>query len=585
MKLRSKFLLATLLISTGLTAACLLMVRSTLGRQARENIAADLHNSLQTFNNVQQHREAARVRSATLVADLPIVRALMTTEDERTIQDEAGELARLAETDLLVMVNQSGKLMALRTDVPSYERNLARTQLLKSLESDRRTHWWFGGGRLWEVSVQPIYFGPADAGKVFGHLAFGYQVDDRIVRELSEVAESDVTFFYGDEVVRSTLPDERQADLVRLGPKPGGQVTEAELHGEPYLVQTLQLESDEGPPVRLVFAKSLNKATAAMHNLNRLLMATGLLAVGFGAVLVFLISHTFTRPLQSLVAGVRALGKGDYAYPLESHGNDEIAELTTSFERMRTSLQTTQRELLENEKLATIGRMASSISHDLRHHLAAIMANAEFLVDARRDSPEREELYQEVKSGVSEMNELIESLLEFSRTRASLHRSYCSIEDVLLHAIQTAKMHPAYHDIPVVTHVEDRCEGNFDSKKLERVFHNLLLNSFAATAPQKSPVEVSVIRANGTIEARIKDYGSGIPVVIQDKVFEPFFSSGKENGTGLGLSVAQKIILDHGGELSLESSSPQGTVFRIVLPVAQDVVTESPNARVHTPKA
>jgi signal transduction histidine kinase len=584
MKLRSKFLLASLLISTGLTAACLLMVRSTLGKQARENVAADLHNSVQTFTNVQQHREAGRVRSAALLADLPIVRALMTTEHERTIQDETGELGHLAEADLLVMVNQSGKLMALHADAPGYERDVARAQVMKSLGTDRRTHWWFGAGRLWEVSVQPIYFGPAEAGRVFGHLALGSQVDDRIVRELSEVAESDVTFFYGDKVVRSTLPDQKRADLIRLDLKPGN-VSETRLNGEPFLVQTLQLESDEGTPVRLVFAKSLSKAQAAMQNLNRLLMATGLLAVGFGAVLVFVISHTFTRPLQNLVAGVRALGKGDYAFPLESRGKDEIAELTTSFQRMRTSLQTTQRELIESEKLATIGRMASSISHDLRHHLAAIMANAEFLVDARREPREREELYQEVKGGVSEMNELIESLLEFSRTRASLHRSQGSIEDVVLHAIQTAKMHPAYHGIPVVTDIGEGCEGYFDSKKLERVFHNLLLNSFAATAPQKLPVNVSVRSVNGSIEARIEDHGSGIPTEIQSKIFEPFFSSGKENGTGLGLSVAQKIILDHGGELSLESSSPKGTVFRIVLPLGEQAVTKAPNAEVQTPNA
>src|SRR5690349_20163617 len=101
MKLRSKFLMASLLISTGLSTACLLIVRSTLSSQARENVSADLHNSIQTFTNVQQHREAERVRSAALIADLPIVRALMTTEHERTIQDETGELGRLAEAGLL----------------------------------------------------------------------------------------------------------------------------------------------------------------------------------------------------------------------------------------------------------------------------------------------------------------------------------------------------------------------------------------------------------------------------------------------------------------------------------------------------
>ena len=90
---------------------------------------------------------------------------------------------------------------------------------------------------------------------------------------------------------------------------------------------------------------------------------------------MFLISHTITRPLQNLVEGVRALEKGDYDYPLDRRGGDEVAEVTRAFDRMRDSLLKTQQELLEAERLATIGRMASSISHDLRHSLAAIVAS------------------------------------------------------------------------------------------------------------------------------------------------------------------------------------------------------------------
>ena len=85
--------------------------------------------------------------------------------------------------------------------------------------------------------------------------------------------------------------------------------------------------------------------------------------------LVFLISHTFTRPLASLVEGVRALEHGDFHHPLDPRGSDEVAELTSAFDRMRSSLLKTQQALLESEQLATIGRMASSISHDLRHSL------------------------------------------------------------------------------------------------------------------------------------------------------------------------------------------------------------------------
>src|SRR6184192_2777533 len=88
-----------------------------------------------------------------------------------------------------------------------------------------------------------------------------------------------------------------------------------------------------------------------------------------------------------------------------------------AFKRMRDSLLKTQQKLLDAERLATIGRMASSISHDLRHSLAAIVANAEFLCESRLSSDQREELYGEVRIAVNQMTDLIDSLLEFSRTR------------------------------------------------------------------------------------------------------------------------------------------------------------------------
>src|SRR5205807_4877878 len=140
-------------------------------------------------------------------------------------------------------------------------------------------------------------------------------------------------------------------------------------------------------------------------------------------------SYTFTRPLASLVEGVRALEHGDFYHPLDPRGSDEVAELTSAFDRMRASLLKTQQALLESEQLATIGRMASSISHDLRHALAAVVANSEFLCESHLTSVQREELYQEVQSGANLMTDLIDSLLEFARTRESMNPTYGSVCD------------------------------------------------------------------------------------------------------------------------------------------------------------
>jgi signal transduction histidine kinase len=329
--------------------------------------------------------------------------------------------------------------------------------------------------------------------------------------------------------------------------------------------------------------KSFDQAVAFLGRLNRLLLGLGLLAVLAGSALVFVVSRTFTRPLDSLVAGVRALAAGDYDHPLHVHGNDEVAELTAAFTRMRDSLQQSQRELLEAERLATIGRMASSISHDLRHHLAAIVANAEFLSDVRRSGPERQELYQELRAGVNQMTDLIDSLLEFTRSRESLRRSWVHIEEVLERAIQTVRAYPEFQDVHIdVVHPPSLGEGWFDASKLQRVFQNLLLNACESVGARCGRVEVTLTQTPRELEVRVADNGRGVPESVRGRIFEPFVSAGKENGTGLGLTVVQKIVQDHGGEVKMIATSSAGTVFTVRLPrlrPPQDVAAEADAAR------
>jgi signal transduction histidine kinase len=344
---------------------------------------------------------------------------------------------------------------------------------------------------------------------------------------------------------------------------------------EHFLATTLDLSPQGNPSVRLTVLKSYDEATAFLQKINRLLLALGLLAVLIGSALVFFISHTFTKPLSSLLAGVAALERGDFAYPLHARGRDEVAELSRAFDRMRESLARTQQNLLESERLATIGRMASSISHDLRHSLAVIVANAEFLCEQHLSPGQREDLYQEVRAAVGRMTELIDSLLEFSRTRASLRPTYGSLRDTIDNAVETVQSSPQFRDVPIAVRECGNVEGWFDHRKLERAFFNLILNSCESVDPRLGQIDITITEMQDAVEIRINDNGRGVPSGIRATLFEPFVSQGKENGTGLGLTVVQKIIQDHGGEVVVERTSPEGTVFRIALPRPAPVVAIS----------
>jgi len=578
-RLRTRFLLSMVLITAGLTALSLLVVQRSMQNHVREEIVQDLRNSVTTFQNFQHDREVMLTRSAELVADLPITRAIMTAQDPATIQDASKDVWQLTGSDLLALVNRNGTVVALHTKSKGFTREGAQQYFERSLNEADSSHWWFGAHHLYQTFVQPVYFGSKTEGPLLGFLIIGYEIDDRLAREVSKVSASQVAFSYGDEIVATTLtPVQSQGSAVGAlsagslqngSPQNGSSQNvprDVEVGHELFLATSLDLSSRQETPVRLTVLGSYDQAAKFLDNLNRLLLLLGLTAVLVGSGLVFLISHTFTRPLASLVEGVRALEHGDFYHPLDPRGSDEVAELTSAFDRMRSSLLKTQQALLESEQLATIGRMASSITHDLRHSLAAIMANSEFLCDGRLTSVQREELYQEVRIGINQMTDLIDSLLEFARTRESLNPSYGSIAETVQRAMQAVRLHPRHQGTLIEVDSNGQGLAWFDQRKLQRALYNLLLNACEAAPSGEGRVRVTIGRAGASVTIAVSDNGPGIAEPIRENLFHPFVSYGKENGTGLGLTVVQKIVQDHGGKVVMERTADARTVFRITIP-------------------
>jgi signal transduction histidine kinase len=613
-RLRTRFLLSMLLITAGLTALSLLAVRHSVEAHVREGIVQDLRNSVTTFQNFQHDREMMLTNSAELVADLPITRAIMTANDPATIQDASQDVWQLTGSDLLVLADRNGKVVALHTKSPAFTRDAAQKYFQQSLNEEDSSHWWLGESKLgerkagerkagdlhlYQTFVQPVYFGSRTEGPLLGFLIIGYEVDDRLAREVSKVSASQVAFSYGDSIVATTLTAEQtQSPALQDFSALSSQTTprDIELGHEHFLATSLDLSSRQKTTVRLTVLGSYDQAATFLKTLNRLLLLLGLTAVLIGSALTFLISHNFTRPLASLVEGVRALEHGDFHHPVDPRGSDEVAELTSAFDRMRSSLLKTQQALLESEQLATIGRMASSITHDLRHSLAAILANSEFLCDPRLSPARREDLYHEIRIGVNQMTDLIDSLLEFARTRESLNPSMASVSESVHRALQAVRLHPRHQG--TLIEIRDQRPGRndsgqtdsgmvnpdlartelarsdqprsdlawFDPRKLERVLYNLLLNACEAAPLAAGRVQITIAQKEESLVIAVADNGPGIAEPIRNQLFHPFVSYGKENGTGLGLTVVQKIVQDHGGTVSANRTEDGCTVFTITIP-------------------
>ncbi|MFZ0807138.1 MAG: HAMP domain-containing sensor histidine kinase, partial [Candidatus Sulfotelmatobacter sp.] len=508
-----------------------------------------------------------------LLADLPLTRAIMTSTDPVTIQDASQDVWQHARSssDLFVLVDRGGRVVAMHTKTDGFTRDAAEKYFQQSLDAEAAdsSHWWYGGHHLYQAFVQPIYRGSTTEGTLLGFLVIGYEINQPLAAIVSKVAGSQVAFSYAGEVVATTLTSAQLqgGDVKNLvAGSLQSDPHDVEIGKEHFLATSIGLSGSRDAAVRLSVLGSYDQATRFINQLNSYLLLLGIAAVLVGSALVFFLSHTFTRPLANLVDGVRALEAGDFNHPLDSSGGDEVAELTRAFDRMRSSLLKSQRDLLEAEQLATIGRMASSISHDLRHSLAAIVANSEFLCDSHLSSVQREELYQEVRTGVNLMTDLIDSLLEFARTRESLSPAYGGVAEVIQRAAQAVRLHPRHHARSIDVVCIGPVMGWFDSRKLERALYNLLLNACEAAPALGGNVEVRATESAGSISISVADNGPGIEDSIRDRLFHPFVSFGKENGTGLGLAVVQKIVQDHGGEVFVERTVEGTTVFRLVLP-------------------
>jgi len=319
-----------------------------------------------------------------------------------------------------------------------------------------------------------------------------------------------------------------------------------------------------------------------MRHLTRTISVLGISAVVFGALLFGFVSRTITKPLDNLVAGVRALAAGDYTYSIVPEGTSEVAELSTAFAKMRSELAASQQKLIDNERIAALGRAASSLSHDLRHYLAAVVANAEFLYEADQLKLDRDEIFQEIKIASEQMTELLDSLRELAREHRTLSLVTTSLESVARSAVDSVLARPEFRKRSISIQAPADTTGVFDSRKIERAFFNLLLNACEATS-ERGRIEIDIGISGSLFEVRIADDGMGIPPGIRGTLFDPFISAGKSNGTGLGLAIVSKIIHDHYGSISVERTSESGTVFLIKFPRTQTGSLDAIAREVHEP--
>ncbi len=585
LRLKTQLLIATLLIICALTGAMLLIVRYTVRAEIDDQVRDSVAASVRAFESVQNQRQDQLSRTTAMLAELPTLKALMTTHHAPTIRDGSLPFWQLAGSDLFLLANTKGEIMALHGKKSGLNGSDVGQDLTRSLDGNEEAAWWYADDQLYWAFIRPITAGSGSDVKQLGALAIGYQVDSTVAEQLALVAGGKIVLVTAGKVIASTLSPREQRELQdHLGQytalDSGAQ--EVNLAAESYEVAAVSLHADPRTPVQCYVLIPLRRPMSFIGKLDRTILALGISALVCAALLLSFVAGTITRPMDNLLAGVRALARGDYAFSITPRGSSEVVELGTAFSKMRGELLASQQRQIETEQVAALGRAASSISHDLRHSLAAVVANAEFLYEADKLKLDRHEIFEEIKIASEQMTELLDSLRELAREHRTLSLVTASLESLVRRSADAVLARPEFHNRLISIEASPDTTGVFDSKKIERLIFNLLLNACEATS-DRGKIDIQIKSSDHSFEVRIADDGVGIPAGIRGTLFDPFISSGKSNGTGLGLAIVSKIVHDHYGSVSVEQTGETGTVFLVKFPRSQRGISDSLEAEIHQP--
>jgi signal transduction histidine kinase len=223
--------------------------------------------------------------------------------------------------------------------------------------------------------------------------------------------------------------------------------------------------------------------------------------------------------------------------------------------------------VLETERLAAVGRMATSVAHDLRSPLGGILRSAEFLARPELSPDTRQKLSQSVISLARRLIHTTQGILDYvRRDKLPLRRVPCPLFEFLDEVLAVLEVDFSDWGIEVIRHCDYRGEVVMDADRIAQVVYNIAANARDAM-PGGGTLAVATRQNGDQVEVRFSDTGPGVPEELRDRVFEPFFTYGKREGAGLGLSIARRIVEEHGGKLWIEGSEEGGATFVLSLPL------------------
>lgn len=332
---------------------------------------------------------------------------------------------------------------------------------------------------------------------------------------------------------------------------------------------------------------------------------TFLISVISGLFILFLIN----RPIRKLAYGMKELGKGDWNFRIRIKSNNELGVIAREFNDMSRKLSSAYNEIkdwsetlnekveqktaelksiyeqvVEIEKLASLGKLSATVAHELNNPLEGILTYSKLIskkLNQINDGTDHTKLINYlnlIADESSRCGKIVKDLLLFSHRDNEVFTSN-DIVFIIEKSVALVNHHFEINNITLIKNYSvDRLEIICDPQKIQQSFISLLINSVESMAGKGGNIEINLEVENNTCVIRIRDEGNGIPQKDLPHIFEPFFTTKEASkGTGLGLSVVYGIINLHSGLIEVEKTSSEGTIFKITLPLKQKEYVKNEN--------
>ncbi|MGD0869700.1 MAG: ATP-binding protein [Bryobacteraceae bacterium] len=571
LSLLAKILLSTTVAITILFAFTGEIVLHSINRTMADSLQQDLRASFQTYTSLWNAQSDLLSTVSRIISNTSDVRGLISTGDRATIEDAAGELwSKFVPAEAFFLVTDApGRIIA--SLGASTSLTLSREFMQSAAERfpNQAAGFFVQEGDLYQLSVTPIYVQSSGRDQaLINVLVAGYRVDALVAGRLKDsTGGSDFLFQpLGSSKAVSTLNPRATAAVNRNIATAGAELVSDGV--SEYAWSRTPLKDISGRPVaELRILRSFEDARSRIAALYTRIAVLWLVAVTVGFCLTYVLARRIVEPVKQLDRAAAEVARQNYAIEVEVKSEDELGRLARTFNNMCASIRQAREDLIRQERISTIGRLSGSIVHDLRNPLAAIYGGAEMLVDADLPASHVKRLAGNIYRASRRIQELLQDLLNVSRGSRGAPEM-CRLREVASAACDSLASTAQSQGVAVSLSIAPDIELPVERNRMERAFVNLIANALEAM-PDGGSIEISAELDGESVVVHVSDNGPGIAPEIRSQLFQPFVTAGKRNGLGLGLALSRQTVIEHGGDMWVDSQPGRGARFSFRLPGAR----------------